>query len=48
MTALNPVQTVGDQIAEVVRLHNSGNKESYERRRPGNVRDGWHSGRTIS
>ena len=32
MTALNPVQTVGDQIAEVVRLHNSGNKESYEKR----------------
>lgn len=26
MTALNPVMTVGDQIAEVVELHNGGNK----------------------
>ena len=32
MTALNPVQTVGDQIAEVVRLHNAGSKESFEKR----------------
>lgn len=32
MTALNPVQTVGDQIAEVVRLHNTGSKESFEKR----------------
>ncbi|NMA67206.1 MAG: ABC transporter ATP-binding protein [Clostridiaceae bacterium] len=32
MTALNPVQRVGDQIAEVVRLHNSGSKEDFEKR----------------
>lgn len=32
MTALNPVQTVGDQIAEVVRLHNAGSKENFEKR----------------
>lgn len=32
MTALNPVQRVGDQIAEVVCLHNSGTKEDFERR----------------
>lgn len=30
MTALNPVQRVGDQIAEVVSLHNSGTKESFK------------------
>ncbi len=32
MTALNPVQTVGDQIAEAVRLHNGGNKGEAEER----------------
>ena len=32
MTALNPVQTVGEQIAEVVRLHNKGAKEDFEKR----------------
>lgn len=32
MTALNPVQTVGDQIAEVVRLHSEGSKADFERR----------------
>ncbi len=32
MTALNPVQTVGDQIAEAVRLHNGGNKHEAEER----------------
>ena len=32
MTALNPVQTVGDQIAETVRLHNGGNKKEAEER----------------
>ena len=32
MTALNPVQRVGDQIAEVVSLHNSGTKESFKKR----------------
>ncbi len=32
MTALNPVQTVGDQIAEAVRLHNGGNKRQAEER----------------
>ncbi len=32
MTALNPVQRVGDQIAEVVTLHNSGTKESFKKR----------------
>jgi peptide/nickel transport system ATP-binding protein len=32
MTALNPVFTVGDQIAEVVRVHNAGNKrEAWDR-----------------
>ena len=29
MTALNPVQTVGDQIAEVVALHNEGSKADF-------------------
>ena len=28
MTALNPVFTVGDQIAEVVRVHNAGNEDA--------------------
>lgn len=32
MTALNPVQRIGDQIAEVVCLHNSGTKEAFEKR----------------
>lgn len=32
MTALNPVQRVGDQIAEVVSLHNRGTKESFKSR----------------
>ena len=32
MTALNPVQRVGDQIAEVVSLHNQGTKEDFKRR----------------
>lgn len=32
MTALNPVQRIGDQIAEVVSLHNSGTKESFKKR----------------
>ena len=32
MTALNPVQTVGDQIAEVVSLHNGGNRKEAEQR----------------
>ena len=32
MTALNPVQTVGDQIAEVVALHTSGTKADFHRR----------------
>lgn len=32
MTALNPVQRIGDQIAEVVRLHNTGTKEDFENR----------------
>jgi len=32
MTALNPVQRVGDQIAEVVALHNTGTKESFKQR----------------
>ena len=32
MTALNPVQTIGDQIAEAVRLHNGGNKGEAEER----------------
>ncbi len=32
MTALNPVFTVGDQIAEVVRIHHAGNKhEAWDR-----------------
>jgi oligopeptide/dipeptide ABC transporter ATP-binding protein len=32
MTALNPVFTVGDQIAEVVRVHNAGSKkEAWDR-----------------
>src|SRR5262249_17025227 len=32
MTALNPVFTVGDQIAEVVRVHNAGTKrEAWDR-----------------
>ncbi|HEX3868587.1 MAG TPA: ABC transporter ATP-binding protein [Gemmatimonadaceae bacterium] len=32
MTALNPVFTVGDQIAEVVRVHHAGNRrEAWER-----------------
>jgi peptide/nickel transport system ATP-binding protein len=32
MTALNPVFTVGDQIAEVVRIHGAGNKrEAWDR-----------------
>ncbi len=32
MTALNPVQQVGDQIAEVISLHNNGTKESFKKR----------------
>ena len=32
MTALNPVMTVGDQIAEVVELHNGGNKAAAKER----------------
>ena len=32
MTALNPVMTVGEQIAEVVALHNGGNKEDAKNR----------------
>ena len=32
MTALNPVQCVGDQIAEVVSLHNEGTKQSFRQR----------------
>lgn len=32
MTALNPVQRVGDQIAEVVCLHNMGTKADFEKR----------------
>lgn len=32
MTALNPVQQVGDQIAEVVSLHNSGTRENFKKR----------------
>lgn len=32
MTALNPVQRVGDQIAEVIALHNEGNAESHKKR----------------
>ena len=32
MTALNPVQRVGDQIAEVVALHSKGSKEDCENR----------------
>lgn len=31
MTALNPVQKVGDQISEVVSLHNNGTKEDFKR-----------------
>ena len=31
MTALNPVQTVGDQIAEVVRLHSDSHTDSEKR-----------------
>lgn len=32
MTALNPVQCIGDQIEEVVRLHNTGTKEEFVKR----------------
>ena len=32
MTALNPVFTVGDQIAEVVRVHNGGSKQQARQR----------------
>lgn len=32
MTALNPVETVGDQIAEVVRLHNEGSEQDATKR----------------
>lgn len=32
MTALNPVQTVGSQIEEVVALHNAGSKVEFRRR----------------
>ena len=32
MTALNPVFTVGDQIAEVVRVHNGGSKQEARQR----------------
>ena len=32
MTALNPVQTVGDQIAEVVALHSKGTAADFRRR----------------
>ncbi len=32
MTALNPVQRIGDQIAEVIALHNKGSKESHMKR----------------
>ena len=32
MTALNPVMTVGDQIAEVVELHNGGNRAAAKER----------------
>ena len=32
MTALNPVMTVGEQIAEVVELHNGGDREAAKKR----------------
>ncbi|OWT80170.1 MULTISPECIES: ABC transporter ATP-binding protein [unclassified Achromobacter] len=32
LSALNPLQTVGDQIDEVMRVHNVGNAESREKR----------------
>jgi len=32
MTALNPVERVGDQIAEVVSLHHNGTKEDFKKR----------------
>lgn len=32
MTALNPVQRIGEQISEVIRLHGKGTKEDFERR----------------
>lgn len=32
MTALNPVLRIGEQIEEVVRLHNKGTKENHEKR----------------
>lgn len=32
MTALNPVQRVGEQIEEVIRLHNNGTKQEHEKR----------------
>ena len=32
MTALNPVQRVGEQIEEVVQLHNKGTKEEFVKR----------------
>ena len=32
MTALNPVMTVGEQIAEVVELHNGGDREAARQR----------------
>lgn len=30
MTALNPIETVGDQVAEVIRIHNKVNKKESE------------------
>lgn len=32
MTSLNPVHTIGEQIAEVLRLHNEGTKKEIEKR----------------
>ena len=32
MTALNPVMTVGEQIAEVVELHNGGDRDAAKKR----------------
>jgi len=49
MSALNPVLTVGEQIAEVLTIHRAArNKKSGSTRNPKLARSRWHSRSTTS